>query len=406
MSGNGLVDVSELRFLVVEDHGFQRWVMGNLLQSLGAKYIYSAADGQAALDIFRNHDQPIDIIVSDLDMPGMDGMAFIRHVGEIGTGVSLIVASSLDRAVVAAVEMMAKAYGVNLLGAIDKPASAKKLRALIDLHRGGSRNSTRPAAAGADVFTLEEILEGLKREEFEPFFQPKMDMRSREVKSAEAIARWRHPRKGIVGPQAFVRLLEENGEIERLTAIMLRKAAAGCRLWQDAGHDVSLSINLSLDSLGDVDLADRVMQVVYGQGLEPRHVIFEVTESAMAADLGKALENFSRLRMKGFGLSIDDYGTGYSSMQQLTQIPFTELKIDQSFVKNAATKPSSRAMLESSLEMARKLDIVAVAEGVESQVEWDLLSELGCQQAQGYYIARPMEAGEFIEWLRIKRIGA
>jgi EAL domain-containing protein (putative c-di-GMP-specific phosphodiesterase class I)/CheY-like chemotaxis protein len=400
------VDVSELRFLVVEDHGFQRWFMGNLLQSLGAKYILSAADGQAALDIFRNYDQPIDIIVSDLDMPGMDGMAFIRHLGEIGTAVSLIVASSMDRAVVATVETMAKAYGVELLGTIDKPATAKKLRAVIDLYRAAGGEPKRPAITRTNMFTLEEILEGLKREEFEPFFQPKMDMRSSEARSAEAIARWRHPREGIVGPQAFVRLLEENGEIGRLTAIMLRKSVASCRFWQDAGHDVSLSINLSLDSLADVDLADRMMQVVYSQGLEPRHVIFEVTESAMAADLGRALENLSRLRMKGFGLSIDDYGTGYSSMQQLTQIPFTELKIDQSFVKNAATKPSSRAMLESSLEMARKLDIVAVAEGVESQVEWDLLRELGCQQAQGYYIARPMEAGEFIEWLRIKRIGA
>jgi CheY-like chemotaxis protein len=128
------VDVAQLRFLVVEDHGFQRWVMGNLLQGLGAKHILSAADGQAALDIFRSSGQPIDIIVSDLDMPGMDGVEFIRHVGELGTGVSVIVVSSLGRAAVASVETKAKASGVNFLGAIDKPATAKKLRALIDLH--------------------------------------------------------------------------------------------------------------------------------------------------------------------------------------------------------------------------------------------------------------------------------
>jgi EAL domain-containing protein (putative c-di-GMP-specific phosphodiesterase class I) len=405
VTADGFVDVSELRFLVVEDHGFQRWVMGNLLQTLGAKYVVSAADGQAALDIFRNHPQPIDIIVSDLDMPGMDGMAFIRHVGEIVSGVSLIVASSLDRAVVASVGTMAKAYGMNLLGAIDKPPTAKKLRGLIDLYRRPGGEAQRGAAATAQSFTLEEILQGLTREEFEPFFQPKMDMRTREVKSAEAMARWRHPSKGTVGPQAFVGLLEQHGEIERLTAMMLKKAAASCRLWQNAGYDVSVSINLSLDSLADVGLADRMMQVVYSQGLEPRHLVFEVTQTAMAADPGKALENFSRLRMKGFGLSIDDYGSGYSSMQQLTRIPFTELKIDPSFVRNAATQPACRAMLESSLEMAAKLNIDAVAEGVESQAQWDLLRELGCHFAQGHYIARPMETGEFVEWLRIKRIG-
>lgn len=142
----GQVDLSELRFLVVEDHGFQRWVMGNLLEGLGAKYILSAADGQAALDIFRNYTQPIDIIISDLDMPGMDGMEFIRHVGEIGTGVALIVASSMERAVVATVETMAKAYDVTLLGAIEKPATANKLSALIERYIAGSGASKRPVA--------------------------------------------------------------------------------------------------------------------------------------------------------------------------------------------------------------------------------------------------------------------
>lgn len=401
----GQVDLSELRFLVVEDHGFQRWVMGNLLEGLGAKYILSAADGQAALDIFRNYTQPIDIIISDLDMPGMDGMEFIRHVGEIGSGVALIVASSMERAVVATVETMAKAYDVTLLGAIQKPATANKLSALIERYIAGGGASKRPVAVPPEVFTLPEVLAALQRDELEPFFQPKADLRTGEAKSAEAIARWRHPTKGIIGPQSFVPLLEQGGEIDRLTAVMLKKGAAGCRAWRAAGHDVSLSINLSLESLADVTLADRMMQVVYSQGLEARQVIFEVTESAMAANLGKALENFSRLRMKGFGLSIDDYGTGYSSMQQLTRIPFTELKIDQSFVKDAATKPSCRAMLESSLEMARKLGIVAVAEGVETQAQWNLLRELGCDLAQGYYIGRPMELGEFIEWLRVKRIG-
>jgi len=116
--------------------------------------------------------------------------------------------------------------------------------------------------------------------------------------------------------------------------------------------------------------------------------------------LGKALENLSRLRMKGFGLSIDDYGTGYASMQQLTRIAFTELKIDQSFVRNASTQESCRAMLESSLEMAAKLKILAVAEGIETQADWDLLRHLGCPLGQGYFIARPMAEGDFLRWMR------
>jgi EAL domain-containing protein (putative c-di-GMP-specific phosphodiesterase class I) len=126
----------------------------------------------------------------------------------------------------------------------------------------------------------------------------------------------------------------------------------------------------------------------------------EITESAATTDVGAALENLTRLRMRGFGLSIDDYGTGYSSMQQLTRIPFTELKIDRTFVMNALTQESAKVILKSSLQLARDLNIVAVAEGVETHAQWDLLAELGCDLAQGYFIAKPMNAIAYMEWLR------
>jgi EAL domain-containing protein (putative c-di-GMP-specific phosphodiesterase class I) len=394
------MNISHLRFLVVEDHGFQRWVTGNLLEGLGATQVFSAADGQAALDMLADLDPPIDVIISDLDMPGMDGMEFIRHLGELLGGVSLVVASSLDRSLISSVETMALAYGVNLLGAIEKPATARKLEALISLHRAAPEPAERIKAL---TFTGAEIAAGLKRNEFEPFFQPKVEMRTRLLKGAEANARWRHPQHGILPPKMFLASLESNGLIEELTDAILRAAAFNCRVWQNAGVGVSVSVNLSLTSLTDVTIADRMMNVVDAQGLEPRHVIFEVTESAAAIDLGRSLENLSRLRMKGFGLSIDDYGTGYSSMQRLAGVPFTELKIDQSFVKNASTQASSRAMLESSLELAQKLNIVAVAEGVENQGQWELLMDLNCQLAQGYFIARPMPAGEFLDWARLRR---
>ena len=161
-----------------------------------------------------------------------------------------------------------------------------------------------------------------------------------------------------------------------------------------------MSVNLSLKSLTDIRLADRVTELVLSENLEPRHMVLELTESAATTDVGKALENLARLRMKGFGLSIDDYGTGYSSMQQLTRIAFTELKIDQSFVTNAAKQESAKVILESSLDMARKLNITAVAEGVETQADWNLLRQLGCGLAQGYFIARPMEAGAYPNWVR------
>src|SRR5258708_18290582 len=149
---------ADRRFLVVEDQGFQRWVAANMLNGLGARYVFSAPDGQAALDIYKEIDPPIDIIVSDLDMPGMDGMEFIRHVGEVGLPVSVIVVSGLDRSVLASVGTMARAYGVNLLGAIDKPATAKKLAAMIRLHGTRSVRPERPKAGPA--FAIEEVSAG------------------------------------------------------------------------------------------------------------------------------------------------------------------------------------------------------------------------------------------------------
>ena len=394
------MNIEGLRFLVVEDHGFQRWVMGHLLEGMGAKYVFSAGDGRAALEVLADLDPPVDIIVSDLDMPGMDGMEFIRHVGELGHPVSLILSSSLERALIATVETMARAYGVHLLGVVEKPPTAKKLTELIQLYEARSGAKERVAAAS---FTLEEIAEGLRKDQFEAYFQPKVELRTRRVVGAEAMARWNHPQKGIIAPQSFVAAIEDNGLIEQLTDVILKRAAFNCRIWQYAGLDATVSVNLSVRSLDDVALAERMMNLVNGQSLEPRHVTFEVTESVAMGDLGKILENLSRLRMKGFGLSIDDYGTGYSSMQRLSRVPFTELKIDQHFVKNAATQPASRAVLESSLEMAQKLSIVAVAEGVESQAEWNLLRELDCPVAQGYFIGKPMNAGEFLTWARVRR---
>ena len=217
---------------------------------------------------------------------------------------------------------------------------------------------------------------------------------------AEALARWRHPVRGVVPPGAFVSALETAGAIDDLTWLMLEKAAAAAAKWQVEGWMGTVSVNLSLTSLSDSTLADRITEAVRRQGLETRAMILEITESAAMTDVGRCLENLARLRVKGFGLSIDDYGTGYSSMQQLARIPFTELKLDQSFVMNCATNAQHRAIIESSLDMARRLRLKTVAEGVETQADWGLLRELGCAQGQGYFIAKPIPAADFLAWAR------
>ncbi|HZZ91196.1 MAG TPA: EAL domain-containing response regulator [Usitatibacter sp.] len=392
--------IEDLRFLVVEDQGFQLWITGKMLEDLGARYVFSAADGAAALQVIAEREPPIDIIISDVDMPGMDGMEFMRHLAAAKYSASVILASALEPRLLGGIETMARAYNLNVLGVITKPVTAKKLESLVAQH--GSKPPRRPAAA-LPSFTRDDLAEGLRRREFVPYFQPKVDVLNGAVKGAEALARWKHPQHGIIRPGAFIRAMEEGGLIDELTLLILWQAASECIRWRAASVDASVAVNVSATSLGSIEFGNQLHETVVEAGLDARHVVLEVTESPGAPDAGALLENLSRLRMRGFGLSIDDYGTGHSSMERLATAPFTELKIDQSFVRLALTHQPSRAMLESGLEMAKKLRITPVAEGIESRVEWDLILSLGCDLAQGYFIQRPTEAGEFQEWVKVSR---
>lgn len=388
-----------LSFLVAEDHEFQRSMMVRMLEELGARTVHEAEDGRSAMEITRELKHPFDVIVTDIDMPGMDGMSFIRRLREAGVSASLIITSSLDRSLLDTIETMSAAYGMRLLGTIEKPATKERFAELIARHWRAKPNPEKPGL-GRATFTLDEILAGLRADEFEPFYQPKIELRSGQVKGAEALARWRHPRNGITLPYAFLGQLEETSHIGELTWAMLARSARDCRAWRDAGLDLDVAVNLSVKQLADPGISDAIAWQVASQGLEAQHMILEITETAAMSDVGHVLENLTRLRMKGFGLSIDDYGTGYSSMQQLIRIPFTELKIDQSFVMHAAHQESSRVILEASLDMARKLGVTSVGEGAETQEDWKLLRECGCDLAQGFFIAKPMPASEFPGWVQ------
>jgi EAL domain-containing protein (putative c-di-GMP-specific phosphodiesterase class I)/ActR/RegA family two-component response regulator len=381
--------------LIVEDHDFQRRILARMLGALGARSVLEAANGREALALLDAGAQPA-LVICDLDMPEMDGMAFIRHLGERLPETSVIIASALDPALLGSVAKMADAYGVRLLGVLEKPVTRVHLAQLLAA-KDTTPRPPRPVQV-APSFSLAEIEAAIANREFIPFFQPKVDMKSGAVVGAEALARWKHPTQGVVGPYAFILTLEKANRIDALTFLMLEQAAHATRGLHEAGLDITLSVNLSTTSLADVTLADRVTTIVTDCGVDPKHIVLEVTETAAMTALAPALENLTRLRMNGFGLSIDDYGTGFASLAQLARVPFTELKIDQGFVTGCSDHPNAQVIIEASIGLAHGLKLKTVAEGIETQADWEALKAMSCDLAQGYFIARPMDKAAFLDF--------
>ncbi|GAB5604904.1 EAL domain-containing protein [Sideroxyarcus sp. TK5] len=392
------MNIHDLSVLIVEDDEFQRSIMTTMLKSLGITSIQTAGNGKQALDILLNPDSKnVHIALCDLSMPEMDGMEFLRHLGEMHRDVAVILTSGMDDKILTSVGKMTQMYGVQLLGMMEKPILLEQLRQ--QLLKYGKTAQKAPQTNTAMSFQLEEIMQAISAGQFEPFFQPKVDMKSGRLVGAEALARWKHPAHGVVGPGMFIPVLEQTGNIDELTFHILKRSAEAVRVLHGQGHLLTVSVNLSLVSLDDTTLADKITRIARAAGVEPQFIVLEITESAAMTDVACALENLARLCMNGFVLSIDDFGTGSSSLQQLTRIAFGELKIDQSFVTDFADNKALRIVVESSVDMAHKLKVKSVAEGVETQQDWDALKAIGCDTTQGYFIAKPMDESSFRDFV-------
>ncbi|TNJ33288.1 EAL domain-containing response regulator [Arenimonas terrae] len=381
------MSLAGLSILLVEDHGFQRRLGLRLLADLGLTQLHEAADGFQALDLLRALPGPPDVVLVDLDMPGMDGVEFIGIVAQERLARSIAVVSAMEPALLHTVQVMAKASGLRVLGCIEKPLTPGKLTTVLSLFE-------TEAGAGhvvSDVeVSLDEARTALARGEIVPWFQPQAEFGNGKIIGVEALARWRLADGQMVPPAVFVPVMEAGGLIDELTSLMLVQSCAWWKRWQARGLDLKISVNVSAHNLTGPEVADRYEAVLREHGLSPEQVILEITESSVMSDTARGLGMLARLRLKGFGLSVDDFGTGYSSLSQLSQIPFTELKIDRGFVSGAPGQPRKRAMIETSLDLARKLDLKVVAEGVETIEEWQLLAGLGCDFAQGYLISPPV----------------
>ncbi|MBM7059107.1 EAL domain-containing response regulator [Pseudomonas sp. UL073] len=389
--------------LVIDDSEVQRQFIVELCSDLGVEDILQAVDGFDAVAQLKTN-QDIEAIILDLEMPGMDGVQVLHELARLGLDTAVIVASARESVLLSVVENMGKSLGLHLLGVLQKPLLRDQLVTSLSrfstVRQHAEQHDGKPA--GPEL-SEEEVARALRNKEFVAYFQPKMCLADGALKGVEALIRWQHPEHGLLAPGCFIDLIERSQYISEMTLQMLDMSLQHCRIWHDAGYPLSFSINVSARSLADSRLADAIVERVAASDIAPRYVILEITESAIMTDLSTTLGTLARLRLKGFGLSVDDYGTGFSCMLQLSRVPCSELKVDRAFVNGASQSAHLRILLESALDIARKLNLRVVAEGVETRADWLLLRELGCGEAQGYFIAKPMPGDAMLAWWRSNR---
>jgi EAL domain-containing protein (putative c-di-GMP-specific phosphodiesterase class I) len=336
-------------------------------------------------------------VILDLNMPDIDGIEVVRRLAERDFGGFLIISSGLGRRVLEAAERSATEHGLRFVGVLPKPFGADDLRRLLATEPG-PRTPRTAAAAGHDV-SVDMLRWALDGRDLTVAFQPKVTCATGRVVGFEALARWWHPHARNVPPDVFVSLAEREGLIDTLTDQVFDEALR----WLHASFpddDTQLALNLSALSLGDLALADRIERACHAWSIDPRRIVLELTETASTGDRIAALDVLTRLRIKGMALSIDDFGTGHSTLVQLARLPFSELKIDRQFVMHAASSEESRTIIRAMVGLGRALGLAVTAEGVEDEATYAYLSEVGCDAAQGYVIGRPMEGEAVAAWLR------
>lgn len=389
----------DIHVLIVEDDTFQRSIIAEMLRSIGLNTISEASNGAEALSMIRNEvPKKVDLIISDLKMPEMDGMEFLRRLGEAKLNIEMIVLSAMDKKLLSTVNRISESYQIKLLGILEKPITMQKLQSVMT-RSGKVETKTVHTNSEPPEFSVQEIISALKAKQFIPYLQPKVDLKSGRIVGAEALARWSHPTHGMILPYAFIDKLEENKLIDDLTFMMLKETAAICQELTSNQHTIQISVNLSLMSLEDPEMARKITSTVTENGGDPKRFILEITESIAMKDTPVSLENLARLSMNGFTLSIDDYGTGYSNLHQLTHIDFGELKLDRSLVHGVGNNEAMRVIVASNIAMAESLGIKCVGEGIEDQQDWEALKSMGCHIGQGYHIAKPMSIMDFYRFI-------
>jgi len=337
------------------------------------------------------------VIFMDLQMPKLDGVELLRKLAEQHSKAAIILASGMDKSVIETTEELGKSLGLNMVGFLQKPIDIDKATAIME-----RQFETVPVKAHkATKVTGEELENAIKQNELVVHYQPQIHLSSGKIVGLEALVRWQHPEHGLLFPDIFISLAEQNKDlIELLTYSVLDNVLKSSVLKNKIMSNLNVSINLSATMLHDLSLPDKVTKMLAEHDFDPDRLLVEITESGAMEDPALTMDILTRLRLKNIRLSIDDFGTGFSSLVQLYRMPFNEIKVDKSFVLKAMDDEEAASIVRITIELGHSLGLKVVAEGIEDKKTLDWLKELGCDIGQGYFISRPLDTNNLVSWVK------
>jgi len=341
------------------------------------------------------------VLILDLNMPEMDGIEVMRRLAGMENPPALILVSGHDAGVLHSAEKLCEAHKLELIASLGKPLPLDVVRSLLKQYMSRTLSDNSQIANTSIVnISPEEIELAIKNDELVMHFQPQIAVATGMPTGVEALVRWQHPVHGLIYPNSFIEIAEKNDLIGLLTQWVIKSVVNQEKEWLSKGLTITVSVNISAENITSLALPEQLSKLLEDNKLDPTRLILEVTESALMGELVTSLDILTRLRLKGLQLSIDDFGTGYSSLSQLHKVPFTELKVDQSFVGKISVDDEARAIVKTCIMLGHELNMKVVAEGVEDEETLEQLRGLGCDVAQGYYISRPVPEDELLVWLR------
>lgn len=328
-------------------------------------------------------------ILLDAGTPGDDGMAMLKPLWESRSpAVTLLMGPVADQSRLHLLQHLGAGRGLTMGGMIFKP-----------LHRNEIAQTLTSLRDSRHWLTEAAVTRGLEQGEFFLEYQPLANIRSGHISSVESLIRWRHPHRGLIGPDVFIPFVEASNAVGPLTRWVAMTAIAQLGAWTRQGVELDLAINFSARNLWDTDLADAILAACEAADIATSRLTLELTESAAVERPQDAIAALSRLRLSGIKLAIDDFGTGYSSLAQLRHLPFSQIKIDRALVTNCQQSHSALQIISTVVDLARSLGLHCIAEGVETKSDFDAIGNLGCDTAQGYLISRPLPADRLRTWL-------